>query len=169
MKMNKFSVLGMLTMVLALGLVLTGCQTNNGNPGGGEPYTGPKSIKITGFNEVGLTPVGGYVMPTDKAADAWPPIAVGQDQGTFKLNGQTITVELIDWSIFSANWTTKEPWTGTGECFIVIKGNPGKYDKDGCNYVYSVDGVTAAPVDINSAVTTLEWSKFIWISDYTAE
>jgi hypothetical protein len=154
MKKEKISVLEILAFVLALGLVFfVSCVTDTGN---GEPYDGPKTIKITGFNEEGLTPNGGYVFYTD--ALEWPPVAVGQSNDTFKLTGQTITVELIDWGIFFTDLTTEEPWTGTCKYFIVIQGKPPKNDssKDGSNYAYSADGINPTSVDINFAKTTLE-------------
>jgi hypothetical protein len=49
MKKNKFSVLGMLVMVLALDLVFAGCDN-----GGDEPYDSPKSFKVTGINKTGI-------------------------------------------------------------------------------------------------------------------
>jgi hypothetical protein len=31
---------------------------------------------------------------------------------------------------------------------------------------YSADGTNPTPVDIKDAVTTFEWSKFMWVSDW---
>jgi hypothetical protein len=51
----------------------------------------------------------------------------------------------------------------------VIECNPPKDSQyDGAKYIYSADGVNPTPVDIKSAETTPQWSKFIWLRDFTA-
>ena len=151
MKKGKFLILGM----LALGLVLSGCSSNSSD--GDEPYDGPKTIKITGCSP-SITVEYIYIF-TD-AATSWPPIA---RYGTVTIDGQTTTLTLV-------NNGNKEPWTGTGKFFIMIECKPPKNDqsKDGSAYVYSLDGNNPTSVDIKYEVTTLEWSKFIWVRDYTA-
>jgi hypothetical protein len=122
----------------------------------------PKTIKITGYNSQDITVSDIEIFLESRGAGVWPPVA-----GAFvNIDGQTITVTPVNY------WNTPnpgEPWTGTGKFFIVIECRP-PHDpsKDGANYVYSADGINATPVDIKDEVTTLEWSKFIWLRDYTA-
>jgi hypothetical protein len=151
MKKDKFLILGILEMVLALGLVFAGCTTD----GSDEPYNGPKTIKITGYDgSQGI--IIGVMHLHPESADGWPPVANAQP-----IDGQAIICPVV-------NWGDGELWTGTGKFFIWIECSPPKNDslKDGSIYVYSVDGTNPAPVDIKDAVTTLEWSKFIWSKDY---
>jgi hypothetical protein len=155
MKKDNFLILGMLAMVLALGLVFAGCNTVGSN----ELYDGPKTVQITGYNSSQGIIVG--VMNLAESADSWPPAANAQP-----IDGQTITYPVLNWEKNSEG--VREPWKGTGKFFIWIQCSPPKNDssKDGSIYVYSVNGTNPAPVDIRDAVTTLEWSKFIWSKDY---
>ena len=149
MKKGKFLILGMLLMVLALGLV--GCSSD-------EPYDGPKTIKITGFdNSVNVLE---NELTVESELGAWPPIARADNI----VNGQTITCTLVNWA---DHWNNPEPWTGTGKFFIVIACyNPKDPSKTGAKYVYSADGKNPALIEIKDEVTMLQWSKFIWLKDY---
>ena len=124
----------------------------------------PKTISITGYSSPGIKV---YTMQLSSesadAPDAWPPAAVAVEE----IDGQTVTYRLGLWM---QRWEDLEPWTGTGKFFIVIDCAPPLKDssKDGAKYVYSADGIHATPVDIRDEVTTLDWSKFIWLKDYTA-
>jgi hypothetical protein len=123
----------------------------------------PKTIKITGYSpEGGITAYAMSIFSETAGADNWPPAAVAVEE----IDGQTITYPLGIWMY---RWDNLEPWTGTGKFFIVIECNPLKDpSRDGSKYVYSEDGIHPAPVDITDEATTLEWSKFIWLWDYTA-
>jgi len=157
MKKGKFLILGMLALVLALDLVFVGC-----NNGGGEPYDGPKTIKITGYNSQGITAYNMEIYSEATGTAGWPPAACADQE----INGQTITYAVVNWD---DHWGNPTPWTGTGKFFIVIECNPPKdSSKDGAKYVYSADGTNATLVDIKDEITTLQWSKFIWLRDYTA-
>jgi hypothetical protein len=152
----------MLIALLTLSLTLIGCPTDDDDSGGGEPYDGPKTIKITGYNSQDITAYDMEIYSESTGTDGWPPTAYALEE----INGQTITYKVVNWE---DHWDNPEPWTGTGKFFIVIECDPPKDpSKDGSKYVYSVDGTNATPVDIKYEVTTLEWSKFIWSSDYTA-
>ena len=123
----------------------------------GEPYDGPKTIKIIGFN---LQQAETYIYIFSDSKFSWPPVA--RDNKVSE--GQTITYTMVD------EQSGSEPWTGTGKYFIMFENMVPKNDpsKDGAAYFYSVDGINPVPVDINDAVKTLEWSKFIWLHDFTA-
>jgi hypothetical protein len=124
----------------------------------------PKTIKITGYSsQGGITAEYMYISPESTGRpDSWPPIASAEQV----IDGQTITYTL---GIWEDDWNDPKPLTGTEKFFIVIEGSPPKDpSKDGAKYVYSADGRNPTPVDIKDAVTTLEWSKFIWFADYTA-
>jgi hypothetical protein len=160
MKKGNFFVSGMFTLVLvALGLILVGCP--NGTT---EPYTGPKTIKITGYDS---EPITAYIMTLQSEAEgtsSWSPTAYAIK----KINGRTITYPLAIWDYPDWNDPKSERWTGTGKFFIIIECYPPKdSSRDGAKYGYSVDGINPTAVDIKSAVTTLKWSKFIWLYDYT--
>jgi hypothetical protein len=157
MPKKKFSVLEMLAMVLALGLVLVGCATDTG----GEPYDGPKTIKITGFNLANKEGLG-------------PEISSGNDGAQEDIVADAADVELpSDQIIFELKNRkgnsdgNKTPWTGTGNYYIRIMVWPGQDAEHGSDYYYSVNGTTSMPFDIRSAVTTLKWSDFIYTGDYT--
>jgi hypothetical protein len=161
MKKDNFFVLGMLAMVLALGLAFVGCDNGGG---GDEPYDGPKTIKITGFNldipvttnhKTGESAKFLYVSVREPV-DNGPRIANGQVKNP---SGQDITFELFE---------NSESWTGTGSYFILLEGPPKDSGRDGGRYWYSVNGVDPAPVDIKDAVTTLDFSDFVYTGDYTA-
>jgi hypothetical protein len=121
----------------------------------------PKTIKITGYSSQGITAEAMLIFSESAGVDAWPPAAIAVE----KINGQTITYNL---GIWLGRWDNLESWTGTGKFFIVIECSPPKESGDGSKYVYSADGANATPVNITDEVTTLEWSKFIWLRDYTA-
>ncbi|MDR0551414.1 MAG: hypothetical protein LBG72_05300, partial [Spirochaetaceae bacterium] len=59
---------------------------------------------------------------------------------------------------------TENAWTGTGSYYIRTGWWDVNSGKD-TYHTYSVNGVPA-PVDINAAVTTLQWSDFVWFRDY---
>jgi len=151
MKKGNFLFLGMLAMALALSLVLVRCSSD-------EPYDGPKTIKITGFdNSVNVLE---NELTVESELGAGSPVARADNI----VNGQTITCTLVNWA---DHWSNPEPWTGTGKFFIVIACyNPRDPSKTGAKYVYSADGTNATAVDIKDEVTTLQWSKFIWLKDY---
>ena len=155
MKKGKFMILGM----LALGLVFAGCNTDSG----GKTYEGSKTIKITGYNsQGGITVSEITIWPESAGAENWPtpPTACGNPV----INGQTITYTLVNWD---DHWGNPTSWIGTGKFFIVIECHPPKdSSKDGAKYVYSADGTNATAVYIKDEVTTLQWSKFIWLNDY---
>jgi hypothetical protein len=135
--------------------LLTGCPTD----GSDEPYTGPKTIKITGYSSQGIT-ANDMEIYLESTGIVHPPTAEAEGE----INGQIITYSLTNWK--PGGNTTGEPWAGMGKSFIVIACDPPKdTSKDGAKYVYSEDGKNATPVDIKDAVTTLEWSKFIWLMD----
>lgn len=121
----------------------------------------PKTIKITGYNSQPITAYSMSIFSESADPAGWPPAAVAVEE----IDGQTITYGLGIWMY---RWDNLEPWTGTGKFFIVIECNPPKNSGDGSKYVYSADGVNPTPVDIKEAITTLEWAKFIWLTDYTA-
>jgi hypothetical protein len=171
MKMHKFYVLGILIIVLALGLVLGECATTDD-----EPYAGPKSIKITGFN---WENTGGIFVFIFNEPSAWStPLVAG---GRTDQIGSNINVELKD----GKDQSDGEPWTGTGKYYIwiqvapVVSTSAGQrrvylYTTDGVTQVsvdddnpyddtYSMDGITnAASIDIKDAITTLDFAKFVY-------
>jgi hypothetical protein len=167
MENNKFFVLGM----LALGLVLAGCPTD----GGDESYTGPKTIKITGFNQEGYTKLVVFVFETPQFS--WPPVV----ECWAAINGTDITVDLYvaddPWEVFEGN-ASGEPWAGSGKYYLWIQldDDSGRPPPRRPVYLYAVDGTTPvseeaeadydpegiAPIYIKEAVTTLEWSKFVY-------
>jgi hypothetical protein len=160
LQMKKNCFCGMFATVLALGLVLVGCPTT----GSTEPYTGPKTIKITGYNskvvtsfrEIEIWSLDQGIQGIDNWESQFPVAA----QKELKIDGQTITCEMLD----SADWS--EYWTGTGKFYIQFQCYPPKDSSyNVSHYVYSEDGKNPTPVDIKGAVTTLEWSKFIWFKD----
>jgi hypothetical protein len=122
-----------------------------------------KIIKITGYSPQGTTAYSMQIFSESAGADVWPPAAVAVEE----IDGQTITYRM---GIWMHRWDNLESWTGTGKFFIVIECDPpNDSSKDGAKYVYSEDGINATPVDIKNEVTTLEWSKVIWLQqDYTA-
>jgi hypothetical protein len=96
--------------------------------------------------------------------DAQPPVAITR---ILVIEDQLITCEMLEW--FSGWTNDHKPWTGTGEFFIQFQCYPPKdLSNNVSHYVYSEDGTNPKPVDIKDAVTTLEWSRFIWIRDSNA-
>jgi hypothetical protein len=169
---NKFSVLGMLAMVLALGLTFASCD-----PGGGdEPYDGPKTIKITGFN-VSNSQMLFIFVSNEPGCWPWPPVAGGRTGYSESGLGSDITVELKD----GTDDDEGEPWTGTGKYYIWIQVQIDGEEKRSV-YHYTVDGVTQVPVtagnlydaynmdditnaaliDISDAITILDFTKFVY-------
>jgi hypothetical protein len=123
-----------------------------------------RTIKITGYNSEVVTSFRQIqIWSLDQELDEGPPVAArwGKD---FKNDGQTIICKLL------AEWEGNlKYWTGTGKCYIWFQCYPPKdpsYNQS--DYVYSEDGENPTPVDIKDAVTTLEWSKFIWVRDGNA-
>ena len=148
----------MLAIVLALGLVMTGCDTNNGSSGSDVP----KAIKIIGNFAPGFTDEALYLFPSSTRPDSWPPVAIG---GGVNSDGN---LRLVKWYP-NMDWSNREEWTGTGKFYILMQCSPPKAPSfDGSNWVYSEDGKNPTLVDINDAVTTIDRSKFIWLNDFTS-
>jgi hypothetical protein len=132
-------------------------------------YTGPKSIKIAGFNVVipettdHKTGVKGrylFIYVTEINNPTEGAYHNGGAKGQVINPSGNITFELSQ---------NDQPWTGTGSYFILLDGPPKKdFTKDGGSYFYSVDGINPTKIDIKSAVTTLNWSNFVWFRDFTA-
>jgi hypothetical protein len=127
----------------------------------------PKTIKITGYTGSSgshkITTIWPINIFTESAGvDNWAPTAESEMP---KVDGETLTFEMLN----EMAWMNKGSWTGTGKFYIMFQCAPARNDssKDRANYVYSLDGSTPALYDIKDAVTTLEWSKFIWRNDYT--
>jgi hypothetical protein len=146
MKKNKFSVLGMLAIVLALCLAFVGCATDSG----GEPYDGPKSIKITGFN---LDVPEGLEFVITETLDG-PKIARRWNGGS---SSGTRTVSSGD--LFDIALGNDQLWTGTGNYFISL--NPADGLPESVDYYYSVDGINPSKYYIKDAVTVLDFAKFV--------
>jgi hypothetical protein len=164
-KKNLF--FGGLAMALAFvfGLVLAGCAAY----GGDESYDGLKTIKITGYNLEGINPMVMYLKPESAGLFGQPPIAAADPE----IDGTTIFYKLAEYGpewerVKPIEQRNGKPWTGTGEFFIGFWLSPSPNDpsKNASFYFYSTedtleDGTNpATPVDINDAVTMLEWSKF---------
>ena len=159
MKKNKFSVLGMLVILLALGFVFVGCVTDQNGNGGGDV---PKAIKFIGNFPQGITGEALYLFPSSTRPDSWPPVAIG---GGVNSEGN---LRLVKWYP-NMDWSKREDWTETGRFYILMQCQPPKDpSKDGSNFVYSEDGENPTLVDINDAVTTIDNSKFIWLNDFTS-
>ena len=168
MKKNKIYVLGMLAMVLAFGLILTGCATNGGNTDSDIPNRGssdsdvPKAIKFIGDFPAGFEGERLYLFPSSTRPDSWPPVAIG-----WGVNSEG-NLRLVKWYPGIAR-PNIEDWTETGRFYILMQCQPPKDpSKDGSNYVYSEDGINPTLVDIKDAVTTIDNSKFIYLNDFTA-
>jgi hypothetical protein len=132
-----------------------------------------KSITITGYtaqdneDNQSITARPMFLHSESEGLDRWPSAAYAVED----INGQTITYPLAVWDYPDWDDPQSPRWTGTGKFFIIIECDPPKHPgpgHDGSNYVYSEDGHNPTPVDIKSAETTLPWSKFIWLRDYTA-
>ena len=146
MKKNKFSVLGMLAIVLALGLVFVGCTTTGGT-GDGEPNNEEKTIIINGFSQSGITPRKGDMILPDW--DNWTNVASGTLVLGTNYDGETATIWL---------WTEGkdgERWTGTGEYSLLLSVTPAREaGKSSSTYVLNRNVV------IKEAETILKWSDF---------
>jgi hypothetical protein len=174
MKKNKFSVLGMLTMVLTFGIVAIGCvSTDNGsgkqpsgggepvedNGGGGETNNEPKTIVITGFN-LPLEGKGGIDIELTGDWETETHEFIVHARGPARLNGQTLTCQL-----YVGN--TDKRWTGTGEYSVNIRIKPpkGPEGTEFYRYQFNDDDIhNDVRVNIKDAETTFEWSsfKFAW-------
>jgi predicted small secreted protein len=123
----------------------------------------PKTIKITGYNldvekvdalrirSESEGPYNGNGMPTAVA-------------GIVEADGQTLT--LMSFAGLSFWEGGREFWMGTGTVFLVLQNSePRDKTKKTAFYTYSADGTNPTAVDIKDEVTTLEWSKFIWVRD----
>jgi hypothetical protein len=160
MKSKKYLVLwGTLVIGIAFGLVLAGCASTGGAKdsavaakqlAAAEVPDEPKSIVITGFNLQGKT--DSHLTLRDGSGER---VA----RSSFANPGTTITFKL------TADRQGQNPWTGTGECLIELEVNPGK-TLGGARYWFSVDGTNRAQVDIKEAVTTLDFSNFVYETDY---
>jgi hypothetical protein len=164
MTKDKCLILGMLAMALALGLFFAGCTTTD------EPNTDPKSIKIIGFNLKDKDGFGAYVV---EYPQLWSPSNKQIMKGNTSISGSDITVELK--IVDGGEGWTGEPWTGNGKYYLWIYVDdpaPGRYYyfyafegtspvSDGTEVDYNnVNGI--APIYIDEAVTTLEFSRFIY-------
>jgi hypothetical protein len=161
MKINKFSVLVILAMVLALSLAFTGCDPN----GDDEPYEGPKSIKITGITltEDDTDGRAGIVICKEYTNEG----NLGNAGVIIAREGPNLGItngELFFDLLVSNGWdATNEPWNGSGEYAICLQitGTDG-WDDDGGHhhrYWWTKDG-EYAKYNIKDAVTTLEFSQF---------
>ncbi|MDR2602042.1 MAG: hypothetical protein LBC53_06280 [Spirochaetaceae bacterium] len=136
MKKNKFSVL-----ILVLSFVFVGCDNGGG---GNEPYTGPKTIKITGinvsFSEATVLLVGDGINRSSIVAE-----------GTGSISNGSITVVMKN--------QDQTDWTGTGSYILVLE------DPSGINgtFAYTDGGTIPLPqakVSITRDSTTFSFNKF---------
>jgi hypothetical protein len=160
-------------VLLVFGFILAGCDTDTG----GETNTDPKSIKITGFNLEGYSKL--FVFLSDTPQLTWSDER--QFESRAEISGSDITVELAPTFFDESNDQVKvgEPWTGSGKYYLWIQIAPTVYTGPGQRpvYFYAIDGTSPvsekaevnynnadgiAPVYINEAVTTLEFSKFVY-------
>jgi hypothetical protein len=153
-KGNKMFLLAMLAVTLVFGLVLAGCATDES--GGGGPYDGPKSIKITGITGIGteadvrvLTSTNGS-NPSTLVARINVPVMNGVLTANLKMTDG-------DWD------PIEKSWTGSGEYYIRLELMAGEvvdhrpsYSK---MYFWAKDG-EIAKYNIQDALTTLEFSQF---------
>ena len=158
MKCNRIFVVGMLTVLLALGLVFVGCETSSDDSG---TYTGPKSIKITGITLTG-TEINGEGGVQIFNEPVWGGNSVAREVYHVPrvINGEL----LVDLKV-SAGWdATDAPWTGSGEYYIrlIFAGPAGWSDEGGTSlhYWWTNGGQTPVKYDIKDAVTTLNFSQF---------
>jgi hypothetical protein len=114
----------------------------------------PKTIIITGYSPQGTIWAGLDLSQTGIEGQR------NEARASEVISGQTIT--------YTLGIVGNLPWTGTGEFFITFYVGPSPHDpsKGAGVYFYSEDGTNPTQVDIKDAVTTLEWSKFVWIRDY---
>jgi hypothetical protein len=115
----------------------------------------PKIIITTGYSPRGTTTASLELIPEiDSQPIAWAEWAEAV------IDGQTITYTLGNGGNL--------PWTGTGKFYIWFFVMPSPHDPSyrAAGFYYSADGINPTQVDIKDAVTTFEWSKFIWISDW---
>jgi hypothetical protein len=176
MKKNKFSVLGILVLVLVLELAFVGCDNGTG---GDEPYDGPKTIKITGFNVADAKQL--LIFFTNESSFSYPPVAGGRTAWSEDGLGSDITIELKD----GTDQADGETWTGTGTYYIWIQvGFPSPTKRsvyhytvdgipqqppvtDGSYDALGTDGITnAASINIKDAVTTLNFVKFVYRGEH---
>jgi hypothetical protein len=166
MKKNKFSVLGMLAMVLALGLGLgfAGCDTD----GSDEPYDIPKSIKITGITLTVDTDTNGEgsVFIYTKPEFGHGPEAGLVAREVYHLPHITNGELLVDLHVCDDGYDALDIlWTGKGEYYVCLTfagpiGWPD--DVEGgtvLRYWWTKDG-ERAKYDIKDALTTLDFSQF---------
>ena len=147
MKKGKILILGMLVVALPLGLVFTGCGDGTGN----EP---PKTIKVTGFDYPDEVIEHWMDIFSEWNPEEWSPVAGAAGD----VDGQTIIYPV--WY-----WDTLEFWTGYGNFYIVISFSLS--EDGGKQYVYSLDGKNPGIFNIKNEVTSLKWSDFIWINDFS--
>lgn len=148
-------------------VTVTGEIDGHNMKGGNLVYDEPKIILITGFTY--KDPQDSQNYPQD-VNFGW--LAIAPDPGDLdnqtvahgipETEGQTRAFTLIS----MVDRRSIGPYTGTGEYFVVFFSfTPRDSNRWFARYVYSEDGQNPTLVDMKNQVTTLEWSKFIFV-DY---
>ena len=144
----------------------------------------PKSIKITGFNLTGYSDLFVFVSETPQpiysqdAEGNWLPERGIESRAA--ISGPDITVKLAPtyWDESAGQVHIGDPWTGSGTYYLWLQISPEGATGPGLRrvYVYAVNGTSPVaegaeadynadgivPIDIKDAVTTLEFSKFVY-------
>jgi hypothetical protein len=143
---NKKKLWGMLAVMLAFTVVITGCSPD----GDDDENTDPKKITVTGIpNEItGAVKIG--IGSENKA------VAVGS--GTIVNNSVTVSLKKSD----EKGIPTDNDWTGTGSFMVMLLINDTSYlytngaDFNGVN----TDAPPQYNYNITSAVSTIPFNKF---------
>jgi hypothetical protein len=138
----------MLVAMLALGLVLVGCDNGTNS---NETYDGPKSFEVTGINKSDIKSNAELdIISGDDSLPANGQVAIGKGA----IVNQALSVDLYSWTL--DNGTNEEqPWAGNGRWTIRLK----LFDNDD-NHYYDYFWKDGQKYDIKDAVTTLRFADF---------
>jgi hypothetical protein len=145
MKRKLFGIFGMLAVLLALCLVLAGCDN------GSTTNNDPKELAITNLSsaqlsassiQIGIFPAG----TTSQQAMAQTSLVAGSDEDNATVSGTTATFEL---------WDGSNRWTGSGTYDIYIALGSTYYRKTGVAFTsatISVDATTFESVSLGANI-----------------
>jgi hypothetical protein len=168
MKTKRFFLFGLPAVLLALGLVLAGCDTGSSSDDDDPPPPGDdgvaKSVTITGINADGLITgpdaVGVWLI-AEIPTDGMPtPVALEYEA----VSEGTLSADLTVPNGMNASNTK---WTGTGSYYVLLVpvtyAGGGNLDFNN-GYAYVGDGNAPAKAAFNEAAVTLAFTKFVALS-----
>jgi hypothetical protein len=147
---NTIKLFAIIAMTAVIGLSMTACNLDPGDDGV------PKYLTITGVPTTGTT-----VPTTGNVAVGLADVSTG-GKTTLVAYSEVPVAGTLEIPLLSYKKGNGEPFTGTGEFFILLifDNNTKDNDNDDVNYIYSNGTTVAVKFDIKEEISVFPFAKF---------